>query len=311
VTIRFRRRGMWLHADTTASSSATLNGSVATIDLGAAISSQSPTKIVFDNGVRGTYYLPFYMIASDDVGGQNKSIEVMIAHTMSSLGGPWSAVNDAAKKAHNTSVLRYTPIDVIEYANSKDLTTLSGISGSYSIICSFRNNSATTDFRVKIGIIGDYANYTPWAVIPHSAAPSPIWVYLGDISMNNAKTLRISYTASAASGSIDVDSIVIFRKNLPLYCVRVVTNEYQSTNYGVTYTIDPQLLTAINGSVLSVIGGVRETKSYSGDIMIHSKSRYIYALLLQVGDLLNNYWTLPDVNNTWTATRTTGYLTPR
>jgi hypothetical protein len=313
VRVSFVRRGAWLHTETAASSSATTNGSIASTDLTAVASNLSPVKVSFTNGYWGGATKSCYVITADDTATANDSIDILDAEGASSIGAPYTSVNDSAKSARNTNVLRYTPAGTTEATGGFIATSnLTGTSGLFSILINARNNSATTSFYVRFAAIGDGFVYTPRISIgPYSGTASTSWTYVGYISIGVLGGVYPYITASAAAGSLDIDSVVIVKSSSLTTNVLKVVPEIliNSLDTGITYTVDHRSLTNLNPLVSSTKGGSTYTNGYSGGAAIYSSSRYIFSEVLQNGTA--DVWSQGTIANTWTMTRTGAYLVPQ
>jgi hypothetical protein len=125
----------------------------------------------------------------------------------------WTSVNDAANNAVHTNVLRYTPTATTE-STSGTITISPTLTngGVWAIYFSARNNSATTSFLVRFrfsssgGVFRFNSPLTPIAA--NATAPR---YYFGGIVAGRANIngLNILATASAASGTLDIDNVVL------------------------------------------------------------------------------------------------------
>jgi hypothetical protein len=312
VTIRFRRRGMWLHTEETASSSATTNGDIATMTL-TALPYPSPTKITVTN-ITENYTGNFYAVISD------KADNIVVINAEDMATTKYTAVNDSAKKARNTNVLRYTPTDTLEQNSVGAALTVTPMVGArlIAILINYRNNSTTTTFTVRARISMDnsgtgasYAVHTRYIPFLGEASPYPKWALLDIISMtDDPQTILFRISASAASGTFDIDSVVLI--NLSNASNSVVYSTKTTSPNPLTAVINHRLLTHQNPIMTQ--GSV--PCSYTGDPVICTNGSIVYGLWLQTGGTALDLWRATDASgsvslNTWTAARYTAYLVPR
>ena len=315
VRVRFVRQGEWKHTNTTASSAATNNGDLATINLTTALGVKSPTQLQWTNSYLGIG--PGLLFVSD----QSDSLQVVNAESMYGGVEPgFSSVNDAAANARNTNVLRFTPSSTAEFV------VINGAGFSMhadevvvGIWANVRNNSGTTVFKLRFwnGLaptVIDPATYTPWVTIDTSSL-NPRWIFCGFMRvLYPAATLGLITKASAAAGTLDIDSLVLY--GVTRQAVQVIELDEGSPNLisGPT-SVDHRRLTHPAPAVTHTSTYTRY-QAYNGDPFLATKSASIYALLLEVGQAAApNFWRRSAggavLQNTFTATRTAAYLTPQ
>jgi hypothetical protein len=312
VTIRFKRRGLWLHTEATASSSATTNGDIATMS--AALQTyRSPTKITITN-IAADYTIGSYIITAD----QLNHILVLNAEDMAT--GVFTAYNDSAKKARNTNVLRFTPTGTSEEVSTGIALAATPMTGArlIAVLLNYRNNSATTTFTVRVRIALDNSGtgvtsslHTRHVAFAGEASPAPKWTVLDILALPDdpvAASLRVQ--ASAASGTFDVDSVVLVNLTNPSNSIISVEDALSSSP--ITALVDHRQLTYPTPLVTQ--GSV--SCGYFGDPVICTNGSVVYGVLLQTGGTALDLWRATGSSgtallNTWTYNRYTGYLTPR
>lgn len=212
VIIRFRRRGVWLERSIdTASSSAVAHPAVASITGLTVTEADSPIAIAIGAMAEfDAWDYPWYVLrarASTDL--------ILLAAKDLATGGVFTSVDDSTNDAKNTNVLRFTPSDTNWWSPVTPITGFSMNDNGYrwGIFINYRNNSGSTTFQVKINLCGQT---TPAFQVPINAGPR--WVFAGIVSLPLSVTESIFLTvkASAASGSVDFDSIAIVLLDTPL-----------------------------------------------------------------------------------------------
>jgi hypothetical protein len=248
-------------------------------------------------------------VAFGDVSGD---ITVVNAESLSP-GAPYSSFNDSAKFARNTNVLRFTPAGTSEV--STGFTTISPTTYRvFAIYANIRNNSSSTSFKLRVGILADRNYYTPsFPIAPFSGAAFPLWYHVGTLACATDPTgLAVLLTASAAAGTIDIDSIVLV--NLTTSQNRVLkiiqTNDVSGTQ---TLTIDHSWLTRLFPLVFWQ--NALHPRSYEGDPAVFSAGGIPVALSMQTGGAsTRDRWRAESggsvLNHTLTLTRYLGYLSP-
>lgn len=144
-----------------------------------------------------------------------------------SPGGAWS--NVAAETGnYRSQILRYTPAGTAWTTVNVDLDTPNFILNKFrtrtiDAYMLARNNSATTTFFTRLRYITRYSSLTstvtPVATIqPYSGSAAPVLVYCGRVILEETPdydgtlvtmNLSLEVSASAASGTIDFDDIVL------------------------------------------------------------------------------------------------------
>lgn len=322
VTLNFTRKGQWLLDDQTVTSSDTANGDQVTMALGTATNILSPTDISLSDIVSQS--AKAFVIVSDD-----NNIDAMDAATMTATG--YTAVDEAAKFARNTNVLRYTAPDTAENASgSKTVTAATGVqltSGLFAVYANIRNNSNSVSYNMRVQLTGSNAvTYTPRLYIPpYSSAAYPEWQFVGLASARILTTIKIYLQASATGGTLDIDTIVMVnvtesRKNI------IVTRLLESGgtagyNSGAAALNVLHAQDAVGGQTFPAVTSVVAADSityhvFEGDPVFYTSSSSIFGMLLATGssgDL--DTWRQVDtgavLENAWVATRAVGYLTPR
>ncbi len=320
VVVRFKRRGLWLHTDEAEVSSSTTNGDLFTSGTFTAVPDiLSPTKIDITKINAGANIGQTFVAISDVAKGI-----IIVNPEAAFAGNGYADFDDSANNARNTDVTRYTPTDTLEtepagfydFAVSSETNTNSK---QFAIFANIRNNSTTTSFKVRVFLNSTLSlekHYTPHVVIdPYSGSAFPQWTSLGIIKIDTppARGLGLAITASAASGTIDIDTIVIVDQDEG-HSYIVEMNE-SLTALREAHSIDHRLLTHLAPALLATGGSPDIERSYSGDLSIHTNGSIAYGLLMGTGGNDADLWRQTDavpavMACVLTATRTIGYLTP-
>jgi len=210
-------RGVWLQGSETKTVTGNTNGQIASFTFTNNLDYLSPTDVTLAATVNG-YTSPLMMFV---LGSGSNSIQVgAIASTGTPPGDPqYTYVNDSANISRVTNVLRMTPTDTVErWCQAITYGTFTA-GKRYAVLLSCRNNSSTTSFGVRMGVQYKANHILPVAyseqriIKPYSGSAAPGYVSLGTfvapLASTNDAALILMVTASAASGSIDFDTIAL------------------------------------------------------------------------------------------------------
>jgi hypothetical protein len=206
IKIKCLRRGAWYGAPQESASSAALaNPSVMTVTLPSTHTINSVTDISisgFDKTTTPTIQ-PGYLIVNDLSSG------IQIVEAEGAASGTFTSVADAAGNARGGNVLRFTP-GVTTPVTSGTISGLSTIGGTIAILACVRNNSGTTTFQMQANMsgLGTVASSTPLTLIDTSTT-NPRHVLLGTMQGSQVNKISFTITASAASGTLDIDYVII------------------------------------------------------------------------------------------------------
>ena len=312
ATLSFMRSGLWLFS-TQSANAAKDNGELGgPIDLTAAVDNLSPTKLSLTN-VFSRSDLPSGFLALTDTVG---AITLVNAESMAT-GVLYTSVADGGRYALNTNVLRYSPADTT-LQRSLATSAIAGFTGkTIAVYVNARVSSGTTTYaiRVRFGTgVTVLFDETPLKAIP--ATSSPQWFCVGVIALQYIPTVMdIVLQASAGSGALDIDSIVIVDVSAPNTKVIGLDWKAYTTSSTVTVTIDHRLLTGIS-PLISDSGVALIAWGWRGDVIFETKARYLYWLLMRTGGASTaERWRTESGAvvhaNTVTATRSIGYLVPQ
>lgn len=244
VEIRLVRRGLWLGEEAeTALPSTFTNPAVMTADMGDILNRLSPTTVrVTGFGVNtpmmGAGFLLVGGVQPNSTYGRN--VAVYGAAEMTST--EFDAVDDAAHKAYLDDVMR---IDA-----SSDQTGTLAISNVYaevsrlSVFAAVRNNSATTTWRVRAKSTGYVAAVDGWQTIDASTQ-EPRVIYVGTPANQTGTHINVAleFAASAATGTLDVNYIVVLGHNASTGYIAISAGDYSTEPFPRTLVAADRALT--------------------------------------------------------------------
>jgi len=305
VRLNFVRRGLWLHTTQTGSASGN-NGDVVTIAMSGSTAVNSPTKIHWTNNNAGSIAITEYIVYSNAPSG----ITVREAET---LGG-FTVASGSAQLARGGSIIQSNLLPGFTEAASSTLSAGSS-TRRFGILANAYQSSGTTGL-MRVGISSSAATaasscYTPW-VQPSTSGRT--WTPVGILAIDGQATY-IALQTYAPSGSpvILVDSLVLVDLDQG-GIIGVVRNNSSSITTEAA-VIDHKYVEwptpMVQGGAGSY-GYSMQTSAYAG-----TSSGSVYMCLLQnfggSPGALN--WRAASASgslltNTWTITRTVGYVTP-
>lgn len=204
VKLRFKRRGLWLPPPTTTTTGTVYSPFFQTLPApaGEPRGTHLPLTLQYNSVGRSTLVCNSFILTGQTI------IFTDAADATSPAAAGFSRVDDITNKADG-KILRYTPSTTSEKIQKvpRPYTLPDPDSDSpwrTALFFNYRNNSATTSFKVRLG--DNTGPSTPPVVIP-AGVSDPKWVYAGSLTAS-ALDFYIAITASAASGSLDIDTIV-------------------------------------------------------------------------------------------------------
>jgi hypothetical protein len=300
-----------------ATDTAVTNGDIATLSFATGKEPYlSPTKVIV-KGVRfGVNHPPAVML----VANEPNRIKVVDSDDFGWLmGAPFTEETDTAAFALGGKVARFTPTTT----DSVNLTVRDYDLEFYSIKrvaiwANVRNNSSTTTFTLRAySFAPGGTSYARPILIAGDATPSPQWRYLGAVASNRDGSFFVTLTPSAASGTLDIDSIVLVALDRHV----AITAIDQSANIGTTATgdliLNHRALSGVAPQVEVLQDGLTTEWGGRGEIAIYTSGSTLEGVLLATGGDDNvNRWRQSAgaseavVENDWTASRLPGRLTP-
>lgn len=311
VKIACLRRGGWTGAEDTASSGAGVaNPSLMTCTLGShPLNSVLSMSIGgFDKATTPTIKAGF-LVVSSVTGG------IQIVEAEGAASGTFTSVADAANNARGGNVLRFTP-GVTTPVTSGTITGLTSIGGTIAILAAVRNNSATTTFQVQANMsgLGTVAASTPLTLIDTSST-QPRLVRLGSLVGSALSKISFTITASAASGTLDIDYVII-QVLQDETCVIISHDDVALTNLGagavsLDFVFNP--LTMQNPAVQASGTGGSIPATYAGVLPLITAGTKVFVVWTATNGASWRFTTTAPavMNTTAQATRDKQYLSPQ
>ena len=320
VRVRFVRQGALLaNTEVSASSAATTNGDLATITI-AATDDPSPTRIQATNyGVGDGDSAPLNNFEDSFIALVDSVDRLVIVNAEGMAPSTdYTSVVDSATAARNTNVLRYTPTITTERRSAAVSVTVNNAVKLLAVFAALRNNSSTTSFRLRIRVDSAISAYTPELYIPpFVGAALPKWQFVGLVPMTSPPTLSVyaAITASAAAGSLDIDSVVLLDVTDPTHYAFVVGKVGIGASATETTLVhDHQLLSKPTPNLKE---NTDYLVPYKGDLVFYTSGGTLYLLSMGTGArAISDRWrqcsiTTTVLSQTWTAWRRTAFLTPQ
>lgn len=318
VGLRFRRLGVWLGAEATYDS-----GTAQTMPVVETVAVPDLSAIGYPVMVRmegvGQWsdhvqesYILLGSAPSTDVNDTRIRITGAIVHDLPAEG--FTTVNDSSKKpANGSTVLRYTPpATTVKVSADWNVSFLDTDARRWGVFVSYRNNHATTSFRVKMALAGaGWIDFTPELIVPGGVS-APRYAFLGAVSGPGPLTrTNLWVTADAAAGSIDFDVIAYIALDAAdtSRVIEMGVNGVNASLTGDDLIIDHRLLTRPTPAVYyDETGDVMMT--YRTDATVFLKGVNVYAAWLACGGVYNPTHWRPS-NSGGTVFTNKWYLTTR
>lgn len=319
VTIRFRRLGLWLGASVTATSSSAEHPTTLTINLTTSVPFDSPVLLKLASAARsdrGAVPSFILMVSGADTTEAAKRLVVVEAEALGVPSG-YTTSTDTTNKARGGAVLRYTPVNT-SWLDTGILSVYSSSDNNarrWGVFLNYRNNSTAAGYQVRMRMDNVY---TPVLTVPEGTS-NPTWAYLGSTARAiPLQTLELFVKASAASGSIDFDSVVLLAMDSEATArvVAPVQNEFATI---AVYPpepvyIDHQLLSKPSAKVWVNVG-IGTAQGYRGDATLMMRGAAVACAWLGSNETTSTYWRVTDtagtvISSAFTATRLEGRLSP-
>lgn len=326
VRLRFLRTGEWLNPTAeTASSSVAAIPTVQSVSLASNLAISSPANIEYHFSLAGV---------AGNVSSSSPSY-VLVARDTSRLqiyegeaavyASPWNTMTDAANRARGGSIIRYSPGALVA-STHWFLSGFDSTARRIAIWAAVRNNSPTTTFSLTASLRSDLgsAQAVGLPTVIDASVQTPRIVFLGILSCALAVTgLEIAATASAASGSLDIDYLVLHAVDdetsttVALYDAMASVGTMPTPHPGYNPTvIDSRPLSAT--TPITTIGAAKTSiLTYTGDANIMSVGNTLAAVWLGTphATSLATYWRPGNfsvvADTAITVSRHNGYLSPR
>lgn len=312
LTMRFTRKGEWLHNTQSASISGA-NMVAASLTFASAASYWSPIDFSITNHYTASSLTGFVLVSSLATGIQQTTFGGPV-----SSDGRWTAV--AAGSIYNSfgaSIARFDP--TATSAGSGIFTTpgLSLTQGKrYSVFAVAKNNSATVTYSFSVGVrlgASAIALTNPVNIPTGGSAANPVPYSLGVIvpSYTTTPMLWVVATPSATAGSgnyLDVDSVFLMDEDygaaIKLWNP-VELGSAGSTNGAHNYLTKTAFTAQASPSTyyLSYSGQMQSLSGASAQVaLVATEGSYFRQATGSAASLARS--------NTWTLTRTNAYITP-
>lgn len=328
VVVRFRRSGLWYGSDVARTDTTTTNPETAVAGTFAALGVAAPIKVELEGleANKAAVNDSFLLVSSDEVAAGTR-IVVMPAEAFAP-NLDFTSVSDSANYARGNSVLRFTPSG-LPYQDIESLApagyTYNSRVKRWGVFVNYRNNSATTSFRVWASL-WHYYNAggtghieTPALVVP-AGASSPRWAFVGSATVpDSLSRVSLHMEASAASGSLDVDDVVLMALD---HSDSDIALRFGGASGAISLTttliVDPAVLSRLTPAVHIFENNSSLWLTYQGDahLSMRENAQVVAVTWLTDGYSSSNYWRALDAggapqNPLVRVTRTNAYLTPK
>lgn len=315
ATLEFTRTGAWHHISASASAAGSL-GNAAYVVL-ASTAYLSPTRIQATNF--RSYYYPTGTYSMSDAYVLGTGMNASAASF--GLGSiPAYALASGAYTAPSAASVNYSAAgSVLRYTSSSTTKTYSA-SGALLTNCpqsvwAIYMNAYTTSsitYLTGVRVTGDIGIYDgPEVAVASSAYPR--WYFMGLFPWSGSVAVTLFSTASASTaGTLDIDRIVVHNVTDPgaiSLCIKSASAPFNAIDY--TLDIDPRA-TTFPIPLVSASGATYGNKlltAFGNNYNATSAASTNIVMLVSSGSGASFMWNAP-VNNTWTLTRTTAYITP-
>ena len=324
VRVRFLRTGQWLNPtpETTTITSNANNPTVQGANFASNLSISSPMKLTCNFSVGGAFGNAIATAPGVILTATTTARLQIYEAEAGVLGTNVASQADAAGKARGGSVARYSP-GVLATSIVIDVAA-----GSFDQNCRrialwapVRNNSATTNFTIQASALWQNIDTTVGPIVPiDTSSLNPRLLFLGILSTRvPIQKIRLTPTASAASGTLDIDYLVI--QAIDDECSGTVAIYGAGANISTTTAmtppgndptiIDPRPLSETTPLLLQ--SGQSNLLSAAGDGYLMSKGQGYVATWLGTSGA---FWRTVNganalVDTAFTASRYNGYLSPR
>jgi len=316
IRVRFRRQGDWKsNTETTNGSAAIDNGSIATIVFGTTPAIPSPVRIDITNFVTVEDLLNpagAFVAVVDKANG----IVIVEADAVAGSHADFSDFNDGNQQS-GPDVLRFTPSTTAEVETQ--VHTVGAIAAGTkraAVFAVVRNNSSTTTFRLRLRFNSEVVGQTPQITIrPFVTAAAPYWRFLGIIPVSNVMDrMVIQAQASAASGTMDIDRVVIVDVTDMTSNILALPAMFLGGPNTGTLKTDHRLLTRI-APIVQHITATTIVQPWQGSPFFYTNGSTMYGILMATNRIANNKWRQETnlnvlLQNAWTLYRRDTYLVP-
>jgi hypothetical protein len=312
VKLNFLRRGLWLEAAEEGEQmepAGMPNPAVVRSTFNTLAPIASPVKAVLNFLLDSTDITQYLLLWA------NSAARIVYVEAEGMAGYQFTAVDDTAKLARGTDVLRYTPTDLVSTSAGWLALTLPTTCRRVAIWAAVRNNSALATWNIRARLTSGTSNptyYTPEGLID-TASQTPRIVFLGIIAMPaRPEFLNVYVQASTLTGlpTLDIDYFTVLDITDEM-AGAVLASLSGSGSAGTAITIDAQPLTQPTAIVTKTVAAGVANMSYLGDAFMAVTSDELAMTYLATEA---TYWCAqssgaPDIFNL-TATRWQAHTTP-
>ena len=325
VVLQFKRRGLWLGDEESASGSSVANPGIVSATFSAQLSNDIPAPCIVEIG--NFSYLNDQEIEPSILVVSPFSDAISILEAEGGAGGDFTSVSNSILDARGNNVLRYTPPDTDgDVSNS---ITISGLTAQVlGVIVVARNNSDTSEYllsaQLETGVANGRrveTNKVPIGVVLDENDDSkPQIINLGIVaSKNGFARIRFWVKAITVNESLDIDYIVLYdAERAQVVGLESLISYFTSDTYSLE--VNHNLLTDIHPALSMRQSATRYYFGLTGDGNILSKkgtsSDSTYAAWIAVGSGSETahwrYTSSSSVKNiNMSVTRRPAYLVPQ
>lgn len=314
--IRFTRQGTWL--DTTASigaSSVTVPGSLMTCPAMPAQAIPSPMRAYLSG-------LPALLIPSGVfIVAPTNRFFIVDAEGMTIT--KWTSVSESAVAspyARLGAILRYTPTDTLPSTSAYITLGGSTFFSDVAVFAVVRNNSATTTWQLHANLSSDNlwdvgTSVSTRDYLIDATSQNPQVISLGVVShMDVCRRISLTATASAASGTLDIDYIVAVA--VPDRITNIISHEaIDASGFGGPGILQVDATTSTLSPSILLTGSGALPVTYHGDPYFQSAGTTVSGMWLACGGASAANWRCASgaglVTTTLTTWRSPASLVPR
>lgn len=305
VTIRLLRRGLWVQQtlDQATITSAGGNPGIQTISWNSINNAPSYARLDisgFDSTATPTIAAGFLVVAANV-----NFLRQFVAQSGTATG--YTAFNDSTKlpALGNNNVLRYTPTGTAP-ANSGSITLPGAMWDRIAILVALRNNSATTTFTVQINLFSSgQLMATTQGIYIDTSTLNPRIVSFGTVSVYAVDAITFTITASAASGTLDIDYVTMVILQDETSAV-VAHDAIPLTGGGgaTTMTFDYDANTNTSQAWDPTVSANSPPANYRGQMPLMTVLNFMYVAWLATNGI---YWRFTNTSNAAINIQVKGY----
>jgi len=309
LVLEIERRGLWLgDAETPAASASVGNPGVMTVNFSSNVVLPSPTKVVLTSSTSVAVGSGYIVLADNND-------KILLVEAENGTGSSISVITDSS--ASGGSYLRYTASTSgnITFANIG--ANLNSSARRFAVLMKARSATANYDYLVSAEIqtnSGANSSSTRKIAIDNASGTRTWYVGLAALP-ERIDDLRLSIEpvgSSSVGNGLEIDYIIIVALDETTSIIEFLLPGIQVFD---DPTIDPRELSRPNPAFTATYAATNTVyMPHAGNTFVLNNGTEMAALI--TGSSFSTNWTLTDSNGTnisfsLTATRRTGYLTPR